>query len=80
MRWEGNKNGTLKIAVGDVMSMAPLQVSLAVTRGVKFQRITMEGGWCNENVSLLLEQSKEISTRLSACTRVVKTLLPVSKA
>ena len=39
----------------------------------------MEGGWNFENVALLLEQGKDIASRLGQCSRVVRTLLPFGK-
>ena len=52
-----------------------VQVSLNLTRAVKFNRVP--GGWNAENVATLLESSKQIATRLASCNRVVKTLLPM---
>ena len=60
---------------GRMMSMIPDQVSLALTRGVKFNRHPQ--GWTAENVDSLLQESKEMVARLSSCNRVVRALLPI---
>ena len=59
------------------VSLAPLQVSLQVTRGVKLQKVSMEGGWCHENVQILLTQSRDVAARLSMLCRVVKVATPI---
>ena len=64
---------------GPLVHCNSLQVSLAMTRAVKFGRISMDGGFSSENVRLLLEQGSTITTKLAACVRVVKTLTPVVK-
>ena len=56
-----------------------LQVALSLTRAVKFQRVSMEGGYNKENLTILAEQGKDLCTRLSLCARVVKASIPISK-
>ena len=61
------------------VSFSPLQASLQVTRAVKFQRISMEGGYSAENMAILVDSCKDVSSRLALCSRVVKASLPLSK-
>ena len=41
------------------MSFSPLQASLQVTRAVKLQRISMEGGYSAENMAILVIKTKQ---------------------
>ena len=54
-----------------------MQVSLNLTRCVKFNRLSMEGGMTAENLALLSTSAADILGRLGSCTRLVKVMLPV---
>ena len=51
-----------------------MQVSLSLTRCVKFNRL--EGGMTVENVEKLLNDSASILARLSSCSRIIRAILP----
>ena len=53
-----------------------LQVSLNLTRAVKYNRISKDGGYNKFNATLLLSEAEDICQRIGTCTRVVRTLLP----
>ena len=58
-------------------SLKTLQVSLSLTRAVKYNRISKDGGYIKSNASLLLSEAEDICQRIGSCTRVVRTLLPI---
>ena len=55
------------------------EVSLSLTRCVKYNRMSMEGGMTSQNVSILLAQCSDVVARLGTCTRVVRAVIPPSK-
>ena len=58
---------------------SPLQIALQLTRAVKYNRISMDGGMTSENVAILLGQCADVYSRLSTCNRAVKAILPLQK-
>ena len=54
-----------------------LQVSLNVTRAVKNQMVSMDGGWTSENVAVLIQQSKDVASRLTMLMKVVRAATPM---
>ena len=65
--------------LGSLWFLSPLQVSLALTRAVKFQRVSMDGGYNHANVQILVEQSRDTIQSLATCSRVMKAILAMGK-
>ena len=61
------------------MLSCPTQVSLNLTRAVKYGRISMDGGMNSENASILVAQASDLCSRLALACKMLKGITSTAK-
>ena len=73
------ENDLIRMNLGHLKSVAEEAdaMTMPMTRALKFNRITtIDGGYCEENVKVLVAQCEDVCARLSACSKLVRVVLP----
>ena len=52
------------------------EMSLPMTKAVKFHKVELEGGYTSENVKVLCHQSSDACARVNACMRMARAIIP----
>ena len=63
-----------------VLPVQAEKLSLPMGKAVKFNKISLEGGWTSTNVKVLVSQASDLIGKLATCVRLVRAVVPVGKA